>query len=244
MAKVKQSPLKSDGSGNWRRKRDAMFRRSRQNVICWEKSGNTALLTSCLSLYPYHSRLATSNSAGLAAFEDGVTYRCYRQMRNSEFSEGRMEIHDENRSGRPSVSDGVVEKVETILLEDFLPHGTTVNFDRYCDTLRKLRRAIQNRRRGRLSRGEHLGGQRFSTDDEVKEEVTRFLKGLAAEFYNMGIEKLEHLLQKCLDRNDVYMTTVGVSAHATMLDVSPVYGSVTTVFSVTFTSTRVSFHVL
>ncbi|KAG8256000.1 hypothetical protein J6590_078863 [Homalodisca vitripennis] len=84
---------------------------------------------------------------------------------------------------------------------------------------------------------EHLGGQRFSTDDEVKEEVTRFLKGLAAEFYNMGIEKLEHLLQKCLDRNDVYMTTVGVSAHATMLDVSPVYGSVTTVFSVTFTST-------
>lgn len=300
-----------------------------------------------------------------------------------EFSEGRMEIHDENRSGRPSVSDGVVEKVETILLEDrritinelallipeissatihkilteklgyhkvcarwvprmltenhkqqrvvcakqflqqcednkeefldsivtgdetwafhftpetkqqsrewrhstspkpkkfkqtqsagkvmttvfwdrkglllidFLPHGKTVNSDRYCNTLRKLRRVIQNRRRGRLSSGvrllhdnarphvsrqtqelltnfdwtivphppyspdlapsdyhlfpklkEHLGGQRFSTDDEVKEEVTRFLKGLAAEFYNMGIEKLEHRLQKCLDRNGDYV---------------------------------------
>ncbi|KAG8281083.1 hypothetical protein J6590_066171 [Homalodisca vitripennis] len=34
-----------------------------------------------------------------------------------------------------------------------LPHGTTVNSDRYCDILRKLRRAIQNRRRGRLSSG-------------------------------------------------------------------------------------------
>ena len=52
---------------------------------------------------------------------------------------------------------------------------------------------------------EHLGGLRFSTDDEVKEEVTRFLKGLAAEFYNMGIEKLEHRLQKCLDRNGDYV---------------------------------------
>lgn len=300
-----------------------------------------------------------------------------------EFSEGRTEIHDENRSGRPSVSDEVVEKVETILLEDrritinelalripetsnttihkilteklgyhkvcarwvprmltenhkqqrveiaqqflqqckdnkeefldsivtgdetwvfhftpetkqqsrewrhptspkpkkfkqtqsagkvmatvfwdrkglllidFLPHGTTVNSVRYCDTLGKLRRAIQNRRRGRLSSGvrllhdnarphvsrqtqelltdfgwtilphppyspdlapsdyhlfpklkEHLGGLRFSTDEEVKEEVTRFLKGLAAEFYNMGIEKLEHRLQKCLDRNGDYV---------------------------------------
>ncbi|KAG8323479.1 hypothetical protein J6590_006496 [Homalodisca vitripennis] len=37
---------------------------------------------------------------------------------------------------------------------------------------------------------EDLGGQRFSTDDEVKEDVTRFLKGLAAEFYNMGIKNV------------------------------------------------------
>ncbi|KAG8277156.1 hypothetical protein J6590_049112 [Homalodisca vitripennis] len=55
----------------------------RQNAICWEKSGNTVLLISCPSLYPYHSLLAKSNSAGLAAFEDGVPYRCYRQMRIS-----------------------------------------------------------------------------------------------------------------------------------------------------------------
>ncbi|KAJ4451550.1 hypothetical protein ANN_03016, partial [Periplaneta americana] len=38
-----------------------------------------------------------------------------------------------------------------ILLIDFLPRGETVNADRYCETLRKLRRAIQNKRRGMLT---------------------------------------------------------------------------------------------
>ncbi|KAJ4452219.1 hypothetical protein ANN_03737 [Periplaneta americana] len=37
-----------------------------------------------------------------------------------------------------------------ILLIDFLPRGETVNADHYCETLRKLRRAIQNKRRGML----------------------------------------------------------------------------------------------
>lgn len=40
-----------------------------------------------------------------------------------------------------------------ILLIDFLPRGTTINAERYCETLAKLRRAIQNRRRGLLSSG-------------------------------------------------------------------------------------------
>ncbi|KAJ4447352.1 hypothetical protein ANN_09358 [Periplaneta americana] len=40
-----------------------------------------------------------------------------------------------------------------ILLIDFLLRGETVNADRYCETLRKLRRAIQNKRRGMLTAG-------------------------------------------------------------------------------------------
>ncbi|KAJ4426888.1 hypothetical protein ANN_26687 [Periplaneta americana] len=40
-----------------------------------------------------------------------------------------------------------------ILLIDFLPRGETVNADRYCETLQKLRRAIQNKRRGMLTAG-------------------------------------------------------------------------------------------
>jgi len=39
------------------------------------------------------------------------------------------------------------------LLVDFLPQGSTINAGVYCDTLKKLRRAIQNKRSGILSRG-------------------------------------------------------------------------------------------
>ena len=40
-----------------------------------------------------------------------------------------------------------------VLLVDFMPRNTTINADAYCATLRRLRKAIQNRRRGKLSRG-------------------------------------------------------------------------------------------
>ncbi|KAJ4451673.1 hypothetical protein ANN_03143 [Periplaneta americana] len=40
-----------------------------------------------------------------------------------------------------------------ILLIVFLPRGETVNADRYCETLQKLRRAIQNKRREMLTAG-------------------------------------------------------------------------------------------
>jgi histone-lysine N-methyltransferase SETMAR len=40
-----------------------------------------------------------------------------------------------------------------VLLVDFMPHGTTINAAAYCETLKRLRRAIQNRRRGMLTCG-------------------------------------------------------------------------------------------
>lgn len=40
-----------------------------------------------------------------------------------------------------------------ILLVDFLSRGETINANGYCETLRKLRRAIQNKRRGMLTNG-------------------------------------------------------------------------------------------
>jgi histone-lysine N-methyltransferase SETMAR len=40
-----------------------------------------------------------------------------------------------------------------VLLVEFLPQGSTFNAGVYCDTLKKLRRAIQKKRRGVLSRG-------------------------------------------------------------------------------------------
>jgi hypothetical protein len=40
-----------------------------------------------------------------------------------------------------------------VLLIDFITQGTTINADVYCETVSKLRRAIQNKRRGLLSSG-------------------------------------------------------------------------------------------
>jgi hypothetical protein len=38
-----------------------------------------------------------------------------------------------------------------VLLVEFLPKGTTINSAVYCETLKKVRRAIQNKRVGMLS---------------------------------------------------------------------------------------------
>ncbi|GFV51046.1 uncharacterized protein TNCV_4635931 [Trichonephila clavipes] len=40
-----------------------------------------------------------------------------------------------------------------VLLEDFMPRGTTINSGAYCATLQKLRRALQNKQRDILSKG-------------------------------------------------------------------------------------------
>jgi len=40
---------------------------------------------------------------------------------------------------------------EGVLLVDFLERGSTINYERCCETLEKLRRAIQNKCQGKLS---------------------------------------------------------------------------------------------
>jgi len=47
----------------------------------------------------------------------------------------------------------------------------------------------------------HLAGKKFDDDDEVQEEV----KGLAADFYDSGIQKLVPRLNKCLDSAGDYV---------------------------------------
>lgn len=141
-----------------------------------------------------------------------------------------------------------------VLLVDFMPSEVTINAERYCETLKKLRRAIQNRRRGRLTKGvcllhdnarphvarfmtdllkdfgwdivthppyspdlapsdyhlfthlkDHLSGQRMDDDDNVKEEVLRWLNEQAATFYDAGILKLPERLEKCIERAGDYI---------------------------------------
>ena len=49
------------------------------------------------------------------------------------FAEGRtMEIHYEERNGRPPVSDAIVRKKNSELLIDFMQPGTTINSQKHC----------------------------------------------------------------------------------------------------------------
>jgi len=51
----------------------------------------------------------------------------------------------------------------------------------------------------------HVTGEKFDDDDEVQEEVTTWFKGLAADFYDSGIQKLIPRLGKCLDNSGDYV---------------------------------------
>ena len=52
---------------------------------------------------------------------------------------------------------------------------------------------------------EFLGGKRFATDDEVKEAVVNWLSSQAADFYDLGIQKLVDCYDKCLNKNGKYV---------------------------------------
>ena len=45
----------------------------------------------------------------------------------------------------------------------------------------------------------HLAGKKLDDDDEVQEEDMTWFKVLAADFYDLGIQKLFPGLNKCLD---------------------------------------------
>ncbi|GFT10972.1 mariner Mos1 transposase [Trichonephila clavipes] len=63
-----------------------------------------------------------------------------------------------------------------VLLCEFMPRGTTINADRYCETLNKLRRAIQNKRREMLTKGVrfHHDNARPHTANRTTALVERF----------------------------------------------------------------------
>lgn len=70
-----------------------------------------------------------------------------------------------------------------VLLVDFLPRGDKINSTTYCETLRKLRRAIQNKRRGMLTKGVIL------LHDNARPHVANRTQDLIRVF---GWEQLDH----------------------------------------------------
>jgi hypothetical protein len=56
-----------------------------------------------------------------------------------------------------------------------------------------------------LLRKKFLAGQCFLNDDDVKEEVKKWLSSQAATFYNEGIQKLVPHYDKCLNNGGNYV---------------------------------------
>jgi hypothetical protein len=50
-----------------------------------------------------------------------------------------------------------------------------------------------------------MSGQKIHEDEEVKNEVTTWLRAQAAEFYDIGIQNLVPRLNKCLDKGGEYV---------------------------------------
>ncbi|KAL4712503.1 hypothetical protein ACJJTC_007519 [Scirpophaga incertulas] len=65
--------------------------------------------------------------------------------------------------------------------------------------------AIRDGTCDRHHRQQYLGGQRFETDEEVQEAVTKFLHGLAADLFEAGFQKWISRQQKCVDNSGDYV---------------------------------------
>jgi len=105
---------------------------------------------------------------GVNAMSDGMVRKWVRK-----FNEGRDNVHDELRSGRPSVvSDDLVRAVEAKVREDrrFTISSLSLHFQQISRTLLY-----------------EIVGQRFLNDDDVKEAVKKWLSLQAATFYEEGI---------------------------------------------------------
>jgi len=68
----------------------------------------------------------------------------------AHFIANKDEIQADHFNSKDHVHSVLGQKGD--LLVDFLPQGSTINAGVYCDTLKKWRHAIQNKRRGMLNR--------------------------------------------------------------------------------------------
>ena len=103
------------------------------------------------------------------------------------FKDGRTNVHDEERSGRPSVvNEDLVQKVDEKVREN-RPDLAPSDYHLF------------------LHLKKHLGGQRLQDDNEVKTFVIQWLRSQAAEFYEEGIQKLVPRYDKCLNIHENYV---------------------------------------
>jgi hypothetical protein len=94
------------------------------------------------------------------------------------FSEVRTNVHDDDRSGRPSL-------VTAYLL------------DQVNEKIRENRKFALSER--------FLAAERFSSDDEVKTAVQHWVRTLTADFFDEGIQKLMPRYDTRLSLGGVYV---------------------------------------
>ncbi|GFV35689.1 histone-lysine N-methyltransferase SETMAR [Trichonephila clavipes] len=124
---------------------------------------------------------------GQNAMSDSMVRRWVRQ-----FNEGRSEVHDEERSGRPSlITEELVHAIDEKIKENRF--GWDV-FDHppYSPGLAPSDFHLF------LHLKSFLAGKHFNNDKELKENVSNWLKTQATTFYEEGIEKLVPRYDTCL----------------------------------------------
>lgn len=144
---------------------------------CEVKSINTVVLSCSPTFHSVRSRLAAPLSPGSVAVQGGGAHCCFRQVRDSF----RHSLFARQRYFTRGL--WVDCHAHPPYSPDFAPSDYHL--------FPKLK--------------EHLSGQCFQSDDEVREEVKRSLNELAAKFYDIGILKLEHRLQKCIEKYGAYV---------------------------------------
>ncbi|GFX26113.1 histone-lysine N-methyltransferase SETMAR [Trichonephila clavipes] len=109
---------------------------------------------------------------------------------------------------------------KSVLLVDFLTRGDTINAAAYCATLQKLRRAIQNKKRGMLSAGVVLlhDNARPHTANRTQYLITSFgwkqldhppySLDLAPSDYHLFMHLKKHLVGQRHSDDDEAKTTV------------------------------------
>jgi hypothetical protein len=98
-----------------------------------------------------------------------------------ELYEGRTDVHDAQRSGRPSlISDDLLQEIEG---------------------------EIRTNRPVTIIELHHIIPEvsKFDDDNEVQEEVMTWFKGHVVDFCNSGIQKLVPRLNKCLNNAGDYV---------------------------------------
>jgi hypothetical protein len=117
---------------------------------------------------------------GENAMSDGMVRRRCRM-----FSEGRTNVHDGDRNGRPSlVTADLLDQVNEKIRENkrFTMSEVSTHFPHFFSAT-----------------------EQCSSDDDVKTAVQHWVKTLAADFFNEGIQKLVPRYDKCLNLGGDYV---------------------------------------